>query len=195
FAQEVGAVTEAEVDAIKARAWKALQAGAMAQVEHQQSQDPVLRFLDLVTTALATGHGHLTLPDGRMPPDQAALGWSFQREFERAIGENDEGRVGVEALQEWRPRGPRLGVLDPDEGLVWFLRDAIVPVVKELAQRGHDPWPLSAEELVRRLHAKGLLAADELQARGTYTVRKRIQGPLIAGLICLLSPDAMDNSW
>src|SRR5688572_3774079 len=88
------------------------------------------------------------------------------------IRENDDGRHGVETVLEWQPRGPCLGVIDQDLKAVWLHRDVAVAVANELAQKGRDPLPLTADQLVEKLHEKGLLAATELHnKKQTYRVR------------------------
>lgn len=190
FAGQVGAVHQDEFDRIERRAWDALKTVSKLQLEHQQQQDPVLRFLQLAGTAISSGYGHLTLPNGRMPgPAPGALGWSLQREFERPIGSNDEERHGVETIEDWRPSGRCLGVIDLEKQLVWLYRDMIAVAVNELAAKGNDPMPLAIEELVRRLHTKGLLAANDIKKRETYYVRKTIGGRNSPPLICLNAAD------
>lgn len=176
YAQDIGAITNEEAVSIQERACATMKQVARLQAESQKSQDPVSRFFDLVGQSIASGEWHLTSTEGMAPENPAALGWACQR------------------MDEWRPHGASLGVIDGD--LVWLHRDAVIAAVKGLAQRTGDPWSLSTEELVRRLYEKNLLAKHSMNTkRQTYYAQRRIGGRDTSKLICLRAVDiGLDQS-
>ena len=55
FAADVGAVSQAEADALWDRGWRALLDVAEGQRQHHVDADPALRFVRLLTSAIASG--------------------------------------------------------------------------------------------------------------------------------------------
>ena len=53
FAVECGAITPAQADELEQRIWRGLRAVGGGQAEHQLSQDPTRRFIELLNAALA----------------------------------------------------------------------------------------------------------------------------------------------
>ncbi len=160
FADEVGAVTTAEADALRERGRSALLATAAAQAEHQRDADPAGRFLTLFGSALSSGRAHLSALDGSCPGDAtaAAVGWR------RENGGN------------WTPQGRRVGwtngervFLDPDAALAEANRLA--------AEQGH-PLDVPPRALWQRLHEAGHLAAVEKGSGGAtrYKIRLTADG-------------------
>lgn len=54
FAKKVGAISKDEANDLEVRAWQALGSAAKAQSGYQKAEDPVIRFLELIRSALAT---------------------------------------------------------------------------------------------------------------------------------------------
>jgi hypothetical protein len=59
YALDVGAIADDDHVALWQRGWAALAEAAAAQPEHQESEDPVHRFLTLLPAALTAGHAHV----------------------------------------------------------------------------------------------------------------------------------------
>ena len=80
FAVHAEATGAAEAKKVYLDCSAAIAEGARDQAAHQGSQDPVIRFLELVGAALATGKAHLANPqDGQSHPSSMASNWGWQR--------------------------------------------------------------------------------------------------------------------
>jgi hypothetical protein len=87
-----GALTSADGEELWSRAWKALGKAAEAQVEQQAANDPVKRFIQLLSSAIASGRAHVAGVDGEPPKRRRAWGWTFSADRARPAG----SRVGVD---------------------------------------------------------------------------------------------------
>jgi hypothetical protein len=168
FAQEVGALGQAEAAELWQRCWNALGDTAAAQQEHQASTDPVRRFLELLGAAISSGRAHLSGGDGDRPKQATAWGW---REVEISTG--DYTRTDL------RPQGEHIGWLD-GEG-IYLQADSAYAVVQRLARDGGDQLPVTLATLKKRLRERGLLASTEKHRAGDrevgrLEVRRVLQG-------------------
>lgn len=59
YAVDVEALTQADADALQARAWGALVAGSLAQAERVDAERPTLRYLEVLGDLLAQGKAYL----------------------------------------------------------------------------------------------------------------------------------------
>ena len=194
FARDVGAMTDADAESARALTWQTLKAMAGAQLGHQSAQDPALRFLQLLDAALTSGRCHITLPDGGAPADAPAWGWRAAQS-RTPVDEDElvddlpviEPPAGAKATVSklYRPSGPCAGIVDAKGDTVWIRAEVAHEVARQMGAGVGDPLPLALEDLGRRLHEKGLLEADELKTRRTYTVRKRVGGKIQGGYLCL----------
>jgi len=64
FCREAGAMNSTQANNMLSRAWDALGAAAEAQAKHHAGEDPVNRFFELLTSALASGEAHCASIDG-----------------------------------------------------------------------------------------------------------------------------------
>lgn len=161
FAAEVGALTTAEGDDVFRRVWGGLLEGMAAQVAAQEAAEPVRRFIELVSSAVASGAAHLANPDGEEPADPQAWGW---RKYTIGAGEN--------IREEWRPQGHRIGWVDGQD--VYLDPDAALRAAQEVARASGDGLAISTRTLGKRLREAGLLLAVDLQ--GHNTCRKQVEG-------------------
>ena len=162
YAQEVGAIDEAEAADYWRRCWAALGAAAAAQARHQGANEPTTQFLALLTAAVASGEAHVAGIDGTEPPNPAALGWRWT-----ATGN------GLSLREEWKERGKRIGWFDGK--LLYLEPEASYAVAQDLARRSGDAITASAQTLRRRLHDRGLLAEVD-EKRDTLLMRKTLGG-------------------
>lgn len=88
--------------------WSALGEAATAQDGHHLASEPARRYIELVSTALASGRAHLATPGGDAPQ---GAGWGWQPT-------NDGSR----------PRGQRIGWLENEQ--VYLEPAAAFAVVK-----------------------------------------------------------------
>ena len=75
FAVACGAITPAKADELEQRIWRGLRAAGAGQAEHQLSQDPTRRFIELLNAALGSGSAHVATTDGDHPEHAATYGW------------------------------------------------------------------------------------------------------------------------
>ena len=101
FAQEVGALDQAQAETLWQRCWTALGDAAGDQQEHQAGSDPVQRFLKFFSAALSSGRGHLTNGNGDRPGNATAWGW---RDTEVGAGEYTR--------TDWRPQCEHISWLE-----------------------------------------------------------------------------------
>src|SRR5215217_7222240 len=101
FANEVGALSEAEAEKLWMRGWCALGKAAAAQSQHQAAGEPTGRFRELLSAAVTSGRAHVADPEGGEPQNPDAWGW-------RAVsfGSGDFER------EKWQPQGERVGWIE-----------------------------------------------------------------------------------
>jgi len=187
FAEEVGAITEAERAALWSRVWNALDTMAARQREHQQTEEPTRRFLTLLTAAIGAWDAHLADVEGQAPEPPEAFGW-------QVIYTNTRDQGGVEDDgRTMRPQGKRVGWVEGDH-LYLDLHTAHA-VAQRMAAAGGESFPISPQTLSRRLHEKGLLRSVE-SSRDGYTVRRSLESKRRQVLhlhIGVLSPPGDDH--
>lgn len=177
FAQEAGVVTEAEGEQLWRRGWAALiQAGAK-QGDHQGANEPAGRFVELLSSAIASGMAHLADRDGKAPENPGAWGW-------RA----DTVGTGSYARDEWRPQGDRIGWIDAGDMLLDS--DASFRVAQGMAGSNGDGLVITARTLRKRMDEKGMVIRQtpgELLSRRVLEGRSRNVLHLAAGALCMES--------
>jgi hypothetical protein len=172
YAHDAGAISVEELHSLWRRGWQALTQASSTQAAQQQANEPAHRFLQLVTSALASGRAHIASCSGHHPDDKPeAWGWR-----QVVVGTGDFER------KEWRPQGDRIGWLhyhdDDDEGNdvdVYLDPDAAYAAVQALGRGVGDPLTVTPQTLRKRLNQRGLLASTD-QARQTLTVRRTLEG-------------------
>ena len=154
FAVACGAITPAKADELEQRIWRGLRAAGGGQAEHQLSQDPTRRFIELFNAALGSGSAHVATTEGICPEHAATYGWR-----------ND-------ATRGWEAKGPRVGWID-DETL-YLEPDAAYKAAQSMATDGSE-IAVSATTLWKRMDEAGYLGPREL-SRQTLKVRRTIEG-------------------
>jgi hypothetical protein len=153
FAVELGAITEAERNRVQRRGEKTLDELAVLQAPYHRNNDPAVRFLFLLQTALASGGAHVADRRGRAPDLSERWGWPKLR-----------GRASV-------PQGKRIGWVAGSE---LFLEPATsYEVAQQMA--GTERLPVSAQTLRRRLREHGLLTSVDV-GREMLLVRRTLDG-------------------
>lgn len=159
FAADTGAITDDERASLWRRVWDALGQLAGEQAGHQRAEEPTRRFLDLVSTVIASGEAHIARTDGCEPPDAESWGWRMQEAY---TGNGQRIHVA---------RGNRIGWLDGD--LIYLLPDAAYAAANRMATATGAPLGIAPKTLGKRLHERGLLAVVE---PGGYTVPRNVDG-------------------
>jgi hypothetical protein len=168
FAQEAGALNQAQAETLWQRCWTALGDAAADQQEHQAGSDPVQRFVELLGAALSSGRAHLSDGVGNCPKQATAWGWQ-----EVKVGTGDFTRA------DWRPQGEHIGWLE--NGDIYLQSDSVYAVVQKLARDGGDQIPVTLPTLKKRLKERDLLASTEKNLSGgreveRLEVRRVLQG-------------------
>ncbi len=157
FAEEAGAVTTEEAAELWERGWKAILGAAASQAGHQVASEPARRFVELISSAVASGRAHIAATSGEKPQGNAgALGWR---------------KTGGE-YADWRPQGDRIGWADGED--LYLEPEACYRVAQREAQGG-EALTVSARTTRKRLKEKGLLVSVD-DKRQTLTVRRTIEG-------------------
>jgi hypothetical protein len=156
FATEIGAIADARASELWERGWKALVDAAAAQAEHQVSEEPTRQFRELLESAIVGGDAHLVdAKTDEKPNDPGRWGWRF-------------------GLDEWRPRGRRVGWLAADGSLLLEPGVAFAAAQRTAREQG-TALLVNQRTMWKRLHEKGLLASRDT-ARGRNTIRATIDG-------------------
>lgn len=159
FAADTGAISEDERASLWRQIWDALGMLAGEQAGHQRAEEPTRRFLDLLTSAIASGEAHVARTDGREPEHPESWGWRLQEPYG-----GDAERVPV-------AKGNRIGWLVGDT--LYLLPEAAYVAANRLATATGAPLGVAPKTLGKRLHERGLLAAVE---PGGYTVPRVVDG-------------------
>lgn len=162
FAQDSGAIDASQADTLWQRCWLALGQVAMKQDAYHKASEPTRRFIELLLSALASGHAHIADPDGT-PPREAPEAWGWRQ---RAIGNSINDRI------EWQPQGDRVGWIDGDT--TYLDPEASYRSAQAMVASGADGLGITAQTLRKRLHEHGLLVIDD--SRETLTVRRVLEG-------------------
>ncbi|MGC4192906.1 MAG: DUF3854 domain-containing protein [Thermomicrobiales bacterium] len=163
FGVEAGAFTRDAGQTLWAEIWQTLVDLGSAQSGHLHQEDPVQRFLDLLTGAIASGAAHIAGPTGDAPDRPEAWGWR-----PREIG------TGGFQRHEWQTQGRCAGWLD-DDGL--FLEpNAAYHVAQHFGTASGTAIAIGAQTLWKRLDEAGLLVTTEQEVRQTRTVRRTLAG-------------------
>jgi hypothetical protein len=162
YARSIGALSQAEAEAWRERAWAALLEAAERQEGHHRQARPEQRFLELLVSAIGSGRAHVADREG-LPPDSAeAWGWR-----PRIVG------VGQDVESRLEPQGVRVGWLNLPEGLFLDKAAAYRAAAEMDAENGIG---VSAETLAKRLHQAGHLASVSSEKEGRLAVRRRLEG-------------------
>lgn len=154
YAVDSNAMEERESKEWWVTGWVALIEAAKAQAHYRTNDNPAVRFLSLLQSAVAAGKAHLADEKGSAPENETAWGWR-------------------EGDQAWRPQGDRVGWVK--EKQVYLNPDNAMLVVQRYANESGESIPLTAEMLPKQLKTKGLLASTD-ETRGTLYIRRSLEG-------------------
>jgi hypothetical protein len=161
FAASVGAIDDTERQALWERCWQALGRAAEAQGEHQQSQEPAQRFLELVTAAVSSGRCHVASLQGSAPSSSPEA-WGWRR---------NDGLSGP----AWSPQGRQVGWVDGND--LYLESDAAFAEAQLLAENSGGSIPVSLPTLRKRLHERGeLRSTGSRGGKDRFEIRRTIQG-------------------
>lgn len=156
FAVDIAVLSAAQARTTWTEIWQTLGEVAARQGEHETSEDPVQRFLGLLTAVLTSGQAHIAdATTHAAPPNPTHWGW---------VGNPRDG---------WRARGKRIGWLE--ETSLLLEPEAAFAAVQQLAQAQRLPLPLPPRTLWKRMAEAGLLASRD-PVRGKNVVRWTIAG-------------------
>ena len=156
FATEVGAVTKSEAGETWDAGWEALVEAAAAQAEHQASEEPTQQFRELLEAAIGGGDAYLAdAQTDEKPENPGRWGWRY-------------------GLDEWRPRGKRIGWLAGDGSLL--LEPGVAfGTAQRMARDQGIALLVNQRTMWKRMQEKGLLASRDV-TRGRNTTRATIDG-------------------
>lgn len=153
FAEESRAIDAKAAAALAARADAAVREVASLQSDHQTAADPVARFQELLSAALASGRAHVATVTGSAPQnDPGAWGWR---------------RLGT----VWEPQGSRVGWLDGDA--LYLEPDASYAAAQVLAASSGGGLGMQPTTLHKRMHEKGLILTTDT---GRLKIQRTIEG-------------------
>jgi hypothetical protein len=153
YASDRHALTKEEAESWWPKGWAALIEAAKAQIHYRADENPAVRFLSVLGSAVASGRAHIANEKGNAPVDPEAWGWRLTEQL-------------------WRPQGDRVGWVK--EGHVYLNPDAAMQVVQRFANETGESIPITSETLGKQLKAKALLASTD-ETRGTLYVRRTLE--------------------
>jgi hypothetical protein len=152
FAEEIGAITPAELDATWARVWEALVSVGAEQDRYSQDADPVRIYLQSLAALIAQGRACLADTHGLAPADAVRWGWKW-----------DNAGDGTH-----RTSGDVIGWVDGDD--MFLHADSAYAAARRFAETSL-PLGITKYALHKQLHERGLLAST---GKNRFTIRKRV---------------------
>jgi hypothetical protein len=160
YATDIGALSSEEANQWWTRGWTAIQESAHAQGATQNNQEPTYRFLELLRSAIASGHANVTSLGGKAPVDAEAWGWHPM--YDHSV-----------VSAPLKSMGERIGWTD---GQALYLEPTTAYAVAHArAAASGDPFTTSLHTLKRRLFEQHLLIERE-EDRDVFTVRRTLSG-------------------
>jgi hypothetical protein len=156
FAQSVGAISQAEAQALVGRAEAAFRETEIGEARKHIDTEPSRIFLRLIRSAITMGKAYLAAPNGAAPEGEKPWGWCV------SAGTNEK-----------QGRGTKIGWVKDDD--VFLLPDAAHAVACRLAQEQGEVLPGSVDAIKRDLKEQGLLAKTD-EKRRTIAVRRTLEG-------------------
>jgi hypothetical protein len=179
FAQEHGAISDAERQALWDCGWTALMEAAEAQAGYLRSEEPAARFLALLGAAITSGQAHVAdAHTGENPADAGSWGWRRQI---RVSGQQEH--------DEWRASGALVGWLEGDN--LYLDPETAYAAAQRLARDQGGSLSVQQQTLWKRMAEQGLLASREARRGSRNKTRKTIGGkrPYVIHLLAsTLSP-------
>lgn len=154
YAVDSNAMEQQESEEWWVTGWVALIEAAKAQAHYRTNENPAVRFINLLQSAIVAGKAHLADEKGNAPQNETSWGWR-------------------EGEQTWRPQGDRVGWVKGKH--VYLNPNNAMLVVQRFANETGESIPLTAETLPKQLKTKGLLASTD-KGRGTLCIRRTLEG-------------------
>jgi phage/plasmid primase-like uncharacterized protein len=160
FAQKSGSITLIEKADLEARGTIAFASIAEDQDEMQAVSDPVLRFFELLRSALLSGKAHAASVSQNAPEEPELWGWR---------------RHDANCAFSWRPQGDRIGWLEGED--LYLEPPAAYALAEKLASAEGQSLGLSKATLEKRLYERGYLASVEkvTNAKGHEKTRLKVR--------------------
>jgi hypothetical protein len=155
YAYESGALSEAQTEKFWNEGWATLCEAGKAQVYVRAENNPALRFITLLNSAISAGRAHLANEKGGPPETPEAFGW-------RSTDWNGP-----------RPQGDRVGWVK--DGEIYIDPEVANAVVQKLATETGDSIPADVAEIKKHLRNKGCLASVD-EKRKTINIRRTLEG-------------------
>ena len=163
FAEELGVVTIDDGTGLRTKAWEALLKAGKEQSQFHKAEDPVIRFIMLLSSVITSGHAHIIDSETGVEPNDAAMwGWKTVPAW----------RDGYRK-EEWQPQGERIGWLS--EADLYLDPESSFAAVQKVARNQSAPLMITQRTLWKRLAEKNILASID-DGRKRNVVRKVIQG-------------------
>ena len=158
FAHESGSITPVEKDELEARGTIAFASIAEDQDEMQAASDPVLRFFELLRSALLSGKAHAASVSQSAPDEPELWGWR---------------RHDANAAFTWEPLGERIGWLEGED--LYLEPAAAYALTEKLAAAEGQSLGLTKTTLEKRLHERRCLASVEKITDATGHEKTRLK--------------------
>jgi phage/plasmid primase-like uncharacterized protein len=160
FARESGSITPVEEADFEARGMSAFTSIAEDQDEMQAAYDPVLRFFELLRSALLSGKAHAASVSQSAPDEPEIWGWR---------------RHDANTAFSWQPQGDRIGWLEGED--LYLEPPAAYALAEKLASAEGQSLGLSKATLEKRLYERGCLASVEkvADAKGHEKTRLKVR--------------------
>ncbi len=145
FAVNAGAIDDDEYKILWRTGWASIGAAAKRQRVFQKSEDPALRFLNLLVAALAAGRVHLEdLTHGGPPDNSSRCGW-----------------------RDGRPSGYKIGWVSDERDEICLDPEGAYAEIQKFANDQHNPISVTKETLFKHLAAAGLLVISAKEGKNT----------------------------
>jgi hypothetical protein len=153
FCVETGVMTATECDRLSRGCWTALCRVAGSQADHHAAEEPTERFIELLSSAIASGNAHLAAADGGPPPDPQVWGW-------RDDNAARKGSAGY--APHWITKGDRAGWI---RGIDVFLDPATSFKAANGMAADSNRIPVAQATLHKRLADRGMIVIPENRDR------------------------------
>ncbi len=151
FAVEVGALSPNQAGELARSAQASFARLARSQIHEIQDEEPVERFLAFLSTAVTSGHAHVTDLEGAEPQNSGAFGWKRR-------GDHRE------------PQGRQIGWIYGED--VYLIKDAAFGAAQRVARESGSILPNTSSTVCRRLKQRGLLKTPTQTARRQRSGRR-----------------------
>lgn len=162
YAEDCCAISPIKGKELIEEAWAALEKSSAEQGRFQISEDPAIRFMELLVSAISSGDAHFAkAEDGSHPDNPSQWGWRQTPVFE----------PGGFAKKVWRPCGTKVGWIAKNE--VWLQKDAALGVVQSMARKQNDSLAITPTTLWKRFDDKKWITRGE---PSKFSAKRTVEG-------------------